>query len=278
MKIAVLADIHANLVALETVLADIDTWAPDAVMVAGDVINRGPQPVECLERVLERINRDGWKVLRGNHEDFVLTERNPPPDRAAWENEVFRHSTWTSERLGALASAIEAWPDQAEVEAPDGQEVRSVHASMVHNRHGLYEHMSDEDLLASIHPSPAVLAVGHTHVPFVRWLNGTLVVNVGAVGLPFDRDPRASYARLVHEEGGWQASIVRLDYDRAVTETAFHTSRYLADGGPMVTLILDELRHARPRLRHWHDRYEKHVAEGKLTVEESVRKQLASET
>ena len=48
MKIAVLADIHGNLPALEAVAAHVEAWQPDRVIVAGDLVNRGPRPLECL--------------------------------------------------------------------------------------------------------------------------------------------------------------------------------------------------------------------------------------
>ena len=47
MKLAVIADVHANWPALQAVAADIERWQADRVVVAGDVINRGPRPVEC---------------------------------------------------------------------------------------------------------------------------------------------------------------------------------------------------------------------------------------
>ena len=49
MKLAVLADIHANLPALLAVLDSIDAWRPDAVVVAGDIVNRGPRPQRTPE-------------------------------------------------------------------------------------------------------------------------------------------------------------------------------------------------------------------------------------
>ncbi|HEX7974983.1 MAG TPA: metallophosphoesterase, partial [Anaerolineales bacterium] len=72
MKLAVLADIHANYVALQAVAAHIQAWQPDAVIVAGDVINRGPRPAECLHFVLEKEKTEGWRLVRGNHEDYVI--------------------------------------------------------------------------------------------------------------------------------------------------------------------------------------------------------------
>ena len=77
MRIAVLSDIHGNLPALRTVIADIDAWSPDLVVVGGDIVNRGPRSGECLDVLVERQWADGWRLLRGNHEDFVLDCADP---------------------------------------------------------------------------------------------------------------------------------------------------------------------------------------------------------
>ncbi|NTU66001.1 MAG: metallophosphoesterase, partial [Chloroflexi bacterium] len=69
MKLAVLADIHSNWRALQAVADHIEQWQPDRVVVAGDVINRGPRPVECADFILAR----GWAWVRGNHEEYVLS-------------------------------------------------------------------------------------------------------------------------------------------------------------------------------------------------------------
>lgn len=270
MRIAILADIHSNLAALETAIRDILSRHPDEVIVAGDIINRGPQPRPCLERIFDLHHTRGWHLLRGNHEDFVLSEQTPTPQRAAWQNEVLQHTAWTAHQIGSLAAEVEAMPNQVDVIGPRGQSVRAVHASMESNRSGLFEHMDDREMLALMDPPPAVLCVGHTHRPFVRWIDGHLVVNAGAVGLPFDRDPRASYAWLEGNDGTWQADIVRLKYDRTRTEKAMHDSGYLADGGPMTALVVDELRHSRPNFQRWHRDYEAEVSAGKLTVQQAV--------
>ena len=61
-------------------------------------------------------------------------------------------------------------------------------------------------------PRPDVLVGGHTHVPFVRTVDGMLVVNAGTVGRPFDGDPRASWALLELEKGRARARIRRVEY------------------------------------------------------------------
>ena len=71
MRMVVLSDIHANLVALQAVLAAVDALAPDRVVVPGDTINRGPQPRRCLEIILERRDQQGWHVIKGNHAQYL---------------------------------------------------------------------------------------------------------------------------------------------------------------------------------------------------------------
>ena len=95
MKIAIISDIHGNLPAFQTVLEDLDSWQPDQVIVAGDVVNRGPRPVPCLEIVQERVETEGWQLVRGNHEDYVLNHTSPDAPRRGPVFEFLRSSYWT---------------------------------------------------------------------------------------------------------------------------------------------------------------------------------------
>lgn len=274
MRIAVLSDIHANRLALEAVRAAIADARPDHVVVAGDVINRGPEPRACLETILAMQRERNWLPIKGNHEDFVLMEAAGRTVNTEWERKLYAHTNWTMQRVRDLLPAVAAWPDRLSLNGPDGSEVRFVHASMRGNRHGLYEDMEEPELAELTAPAPSVLVAGHTHIPFVRQIDGTLIVNAGAVGMPFDGITRAAFALLEWRESGWRPHIVRLDYDRAAAERTFVETGYLSDAGVMVPLILDELRQARPRLGLWHRRYEADVAAGQLTIEESVERLL----
>ena len=62
MKIAVLTDIHANFRALETVIDHVERWNPDHIIVAGDIINRGPRSNCCKQVIEEKRLNDSWKV------------------------------------------------------------------------------------------------------------------------------------------------------------------------------------------------------------------------
>jgi predicted phosphodiesterase len=262
-RIAVLADIHGNLAALEAVADDIDRWAPDAVVVAGDIVNRGPQSAECLALIQQR-RRDGWLVMRGNHEGYVLDVAGAHQPRQGLEEEIRRSIAWTCRQLGDV-TPLAALPDRISLGAPDGGEVRVVHASMRHDRDNILPGTPDAELREQIAPAPAVLAVGHTHVPLVRTIDRTLVVNAGSVGMPFDGDLRASYAQLAWGQRGWQARIVRVAYDRAATDRAFTQSGFFAVGAA-AWVIYDEFCSAEPRLSTWLARYQRRVVAGELSV------------
>lgn len=276
MKLAVLADIHANLVALQAVAAHIEAWQPDQVVVAGDVVNRGPRPLECLRFVLEKKAAAGWLLVRGNHEDYVLCNAKSDAPRSGPAFEIHRHSFWTYQQLNGQISAIEAMPFQQSLSAPDGSEVRITHASMRGNRDGIYPKTTDDELRQKIQPQPALFCVGHTHLPLIRQIDNTTVVNVGSAGLPFDGDYQPSYGQLVWQDGEWQANIVRLDYDRQAAERDLFETGFIEGSGPLAYVILNELRTARSRLYWWNDQYYDLVLAEEMTMAETVQEFLAN--
>lgn len=271
MKIAVLADIHGNLTALQTVIDHIETWRPDQVIMAGDVVNRGPRPAECLQLVLQKQAEAGWLLVRGNHEDYVLENTRPDAPQSGPQREIYRNSFWTLGQLNGQIDTLEAMPFQVALPGPDRREVRAVHASMVDNRTGIYPGMSDEALRPLLAPAPAVLSVGHTHRPLIRWLDETLVVNVGSVGMSFDGDRRAAYAQLTWENGRWQARIIRLPYDWDIVEQDFHDTGFMADAGDLTRIMLVEFQQARPYLHQWIRQYEACVLAEEMSLSQSVR-------
>jgi predicted phosphodiesterase len=279
MKLAVLADIHGNLVALETVVAHIEQWQPDLVVVAGDIVNRGPRPGECLQFVRARQQNEGWWVIRGNHEDYVSRYADPEMVCSGLEFEIYRSAYWTYQQLNGDVSALETMPFHLDLTDPNGGQVRIVHASIHSVQDGIFPRTTDDELRQKIYlpdqPAPVLFCTAHTHWPLIRHLDETLVVNVGSVGLPFDGDHRAGYGQFTWQEGRWQAEIIRLEYDWAQAERDFFDTGYLAGGGPLVELILDELRTARPNLFKWTHQYQSAILAGEITLEDAVALFLA---
>jgi predicted phosphodiesterase len=274
MKVAVLADIHGNLSALERVTEHIAAWQADQVVMAGDVVNRGPQPRVCWQFIENRQQAAGWRLVRGNHEDYVLVHDEPDAPKSGPEFEIYRNSYWTYQKMEGKIGCLKAMPDQVSLTGPDGRELRIVHASMRGNRIGIYPETPDTMMAQLIAPPPALICVGHTHRPLLRQLNDTLVVNAGSVGMPFDGDRRAAYAQLTWQDGLWQAKIIRLDYDQTRTEEQFYSSGFIPGAGPLAEIMLIEFQQARSHIHRWLYQYEPMVLAGEMTMEESVRRYL----
>ncbi|GJM40730.1 MAG: metallophosphoesterase [Ardenticatenaceae bacterium] len=277
MKIAVISDIHGNMPALEAVTADIEKWQPDQVIVGGDIVNRGPLSRESLEWVLAKQANDGWQIVKGNHEDYVLEcAANGTESGTRFQISQFAH--WSYEQVADYVSLIANLPNQQSVFAPDGTELRVVHGSMRDNRDGIYTQTSDKELREQISPAPAVFVTGHTHRSLIRQIDDTTVVNVGSVGASFDGNQALSYGRFTWQSGkGWAAEIVRLPYDFAQLEQDYETSGFLAEGGPLPQLMLVELRRAGGLIYRWASRYQERVIDGEIDLVESVKRVLRDE-
>ena len=196
MKIAVLSDIHGNVPALREVVDDLNAWEPDQVIVNGDIVNRGPCSHTVLELILKRQEENGWHILSGNHEKYLLSCADLEFSKGDPSFEINRFAYWSLQQLNGAAAHLADLPEQFSWWAPDGSEFRVIHASMRSDRDGLYAEQSDEALARRIAPAPAVFVTGHTHQAFVRKVNDSLIVNTGSVGAPFDLDWRPSYGRF----------------------------------------------------------------------------------
>lgn len=278
MKLAVLADVHANLYALRSVVEDVEKWSPDHVIVAGDMLNRGPRPLECLQLIDAYAESEGWSLLRGNHEEYVLKQGEPDTPKSGPAFEVHLASYWTYKKIAEDVSLLHSLPLAISLEDPNGEEVRVTHASMMGIRDGIYPGMSDGVIRKRIGAPPRLFCVGHTHIPLVRHVDNTLVVNVGSAGLPFDGDLRLSYARLIWHMGVWEAEIVRLHYDIDSANRDFYETGYVSHAGPLIRLVLLELQQARSHLYQWGARYQDLVLNGELTMEQSVDDYIRNNT
>jgi diadenosine tetraphosphatase ApaH/serine/threonine PP2A family protein phosphatase len=192
--------------------------------------------------------------------------------------QIKQYAYWTYQQLADQVAALAALPDSYSLVAPDGRELRAVHAAMGNNRLGIYPDTTEAEIRERMSPPPAVFVTGHTHRPLMRQVDGTLVVNIGSVGSPFDEDRRLSYGRFTWTPSrGWQAEIPRLDYDWQQTERDYVTSGFLEYGGPLAQLMLLEHRKSRGLIHRWASRYQEAVLRGALTLAESVRKVMEDE-
>jgi predicted phosphodiesterase len=201
--IAILYDVHGNLPALEAVLADARAAGAERFVLGGDYALFGPWPRETVE-LLRELDAD-W--IRGNGERWTAHPADAPQDDV-----VQGAIAACRERLGeALSSELAALPFDL-----CRERTRYVHASPVSDvrSFGPEHDDSEEEMLEGV--LERRLVFGHTHLPFRRQANaGIELVNPGSVGMPFDGDPRASYA-LMPEEGEIDHRRVEYDHMRTV--------------------------------------------------------------
>lgn len=282
MKIAVLADIHANFQALQVTIDHVEKWKPDYVIVAGDTINRGPKPQNCLNLVLYKNKNDNWRLIRGNHEDYVIKQGSINSPREGPIADVHRASIWTYEQIERNLKPLEMMAFMQDLYDNKGKLIRIVHASMLGNRIGVYPETRDKDLRKLILGSndfnisiPNIFCAGHTHRPLIRKIDQILVVNAGSVGLPFDGDQRASYAQIEINNSNRLSRIIRLKYDIDKAIKDFKQSDYLDGGGPLVKLVLLELMTSKSHLYSWAKEYQALALQGRIGMKDSVDRYLA---
>ena len=266
MKFAILSDIHANMQALEAVADDIEKWRPDFTVVNGDIINRGPKPAECWRFVQARADSHNWQVTRGNHEEYVMRHLRPVEGQT-----FFPMSAWTVKQMVGHEEELFGMQEVWSHTHPDGGEIRAVHASMAGSQKGIYPRDSNEKVREMIAPAPAVISIGHIHLPYVKFVDKTLIVNSGSAGQPCYGEKKACYARVMWQDGGWQAEIMRIPYDRAATNRDWFESGILEETAKhdlMTVLVYHEWRTAHPLMLKWFFEYFPAVKAGE--VEEKV--------
>ena len=274
MKIAVLTDIHANFRALETVTDHIERWNPDHVIVAGDIVNRGPRSECCKQKIEEKHFKDDWKVIRGNHEDYVIERDDPDDPKSGILFDVYQPVHFAYHQLNQNISFLRSLPNCINMKIPNLGTIRVCHASMLGNRVGIYPEDKNEKIIKKISPPPAVFVAGHTHRSLVHRINSALIVNAGSVGLPFDGDTRAAYAQITYRKGQWFAEIIRLKYNLQSAEKDFRDFGFFEGGGPLANIILLELRSGLGQLYQWVSEYYSPIKNGEISVAEATKKYL----
>jgi predicted phosphodiesterase len=198
--LAVLYDIHANLLALEAVLADAEAAKAQAYLLGGDYGAWGPDPLECVER-LRALPHTTW--IRGNGERWT---REPPLDRPEVAEALRERESGYGTEEGWLYSL------QSSVELDD---VLYVHGSPLADVESFPAEAGEDDerMLDGVRDRTVVF--GHSHLQFRRaGPNGTMLINPGSVGMPLDGDVRAAYA-LRSDDGEFEFRRVEYDVERA---------------------------------------------------------------
>ncbi len=212
MRIAILSDIHSNIVALNAVAADMSIRSLEGAIHLGDLVGHGPRPNEAVERIIEL----GIHGVVGNYDMGVLDPDAEngrallKPGHSQALKDVFY---WTRDKLGDKARKhLSELPAQIRLEEGD-RTILLTHGSPERPTEYLYQDTPRARLDELFKGSGAdILIVGHTHIPHITELGDNLFINPGSVGRPTDGDPRASYL-IVDTESGFRAENIRVTFD-----------------------------------------------------------------
>jgi putative phosphoesterase len=216
MRIAVLSDIHGNLLGLDACLTDLESQGgSDGIIVAGDLCLDGPKP----KKVLQRLEEIGAACIRGNTDRYLSEETAGETFAPAEVAQI----AWTQRDVGERwLSWLKELPFALRIGEDDNQ-LLIVHANPKSDDEHIWPDADEADLRRLIGDERATtIAFGHLHLPYVRAWRGKLLANVASAGLPKDGDPRAGYAIFTERHGGWQVKHrrVRFDVKRVATQLA----------------------------------------------------------
>lgn len=247
MRLAVLADVHANLPALEAVLADLRPYDVDGIIVAGDHVTTGPYPTETL-RLLRAL---GCWLIRGNTDNYLLAyDAGDVPD--SWNRgDQWAALRWVYRRLDReTLDWLASLPEQRVIALDGTAPIRVVHGSPSSPSEHLFPDRDPATLrlfqragflpadrepvkldLALAQIDEPVLVCGHSHIPWHQEQAGRLALNPGSVGFPIDGSVCAQYALLAWRDDRWQARLQAVPYDMDEIRAAYRESGLLAEGG-----------------------------------------------
>ncbi|MDY7079102.1 MAG: metallophosphoesterase family protein [Chloroflexota bacterium] len=220
MKVALIGDVHANLPALEAVLAHIREQNIAKIWHVGDFVGYGAFPDQVVQRlrkenVLSIIGNYDLKVLQFKQKKKKWRKKKQPQKYLAFEWAYENLSKKNRKYLRFLSKEIRV--------KVKGRRILLTHGSPASNDEPLTPDTSEKRLreLARIARADVVIC-GHSHQPFVRQVDDVWFINTGSVGRPDDGDPRACYAVLQFGSKQIQVQHHRVEYDVERAVAAIH--------------------------------------------------------
>ena len=216
-QIAVLSDIHGNLLALEAVAAEIRREKPDAVLIAGDLVLNGPDPNGCVD-ALRLLESEGALIVSGNTDiavgDFDYGSAYPQYQDGVPDT-ITAAAEWAHDELGDdQLDWLRRLPAERRMRADGDTLILVVHASPGSQTRGFDQALDNNVIFErAAAPDARVICVGHTHLPEVRDLGFKVIVNDGSCGYVFDGEPTASWAMVTIANGTVDAVIRRTAFD-----------------------------------------------------------------
>ena len=219
LKIALIGDIHANLPALEAVLADIKERGANIVINAGDIIGYGAFPDE----VITLLRENHVISISGNYDLAVLKAGKRTGEGKGKKTEVKKYSRIYRSISPSNRKFLQALPKTLDL-VFGGKKIHISHGDKKSPVKAFTENSSKSALLDAYKITKAdIIVTGHSHKPFARETEGRWFVNTGSVGMPKDGDPRVSYALMTLNP--FSLYHIRVPYDVQRSVEAIYEDR-----------------------------------------------------
>ncbi|WP_419955548.1 metallophosphoesterase family protein [Neobacillus niacini] len=224
MKITFISDIHGNAIALDAVLQDIEQQGIDQIYVLGDICYRGPEP----KRSLDLVRSLHTEVIKGNADEWVVrgVQKGEVADKVLELMNLERQ--WTVKQLEPTdIEYLESLPTTLNLTIEDVQ-LSAFHATPTNLFDVILPNADDNQIETSLMQAQGsqVFIYAHIHKPYIRYINGKVIMNIGSVGLPFDGLTKASYGLVEVEDGHIKTSIRRVNYDFEKVAALYHEVNY----------------------------------------------------
>lgn len=243
MKIAVLADIHSNLSALNAVLNKCKELNISHYIIAGDHISDCPSPIEVIDLLLE-LNAT---YIKGNREQYILDYLSSCSND--WENyNQMSNMQWTLERLRTKdIEWLQGLKEHETLNFENMDSIKVVHGSPDDMFEHLYGHKEERLKEVLLEINEKVLICGHSHLPWSKRMDDKLVVNPGSVGVSFNNSVAADFAVLTWCDEIWKVDHYSEGYSYDELYKSFISSGLYTDGGIWGKLVLQSLREGKNR-------------------------------
>jgi len=219
MRIAIISDIHGNLVGLNAVLKDIKSRHVDQIIFLGDAATLGPQPVEVIAKLIEI----KCLCILGNHDEYMI---KPEIINTYTKDQLITDAVaWCKDQLSKNdIEFLSTFQRNIEIHLDDSLHLVCYHGSPLSNTDII---LSDTPALQIDqildHDMEDIYAGGHTHIQMMRQHKGHYIINSGSVGQPFsefnyNRPPHilpwAEYAIVSYEKNMLAIMLKRVDINK----------------------------------------------------------------
>ena len=214
MKIAIISDIHANTLALEAVLNQINSFGADKIFCLGDILMAGYDPNGTAKTILEL---DNLEIIQGNTDKMVACFSQELLEKAKNKFPCMGYALEDDLKIidEKYKDFVRNLPENRYIEI-NGLKIQLVHGSPRQQDENIYPDLALNDVEKMVENSNADLILcGHTHIPCGYSLNsGKTVVNVGSVGRSMTEDKMPYWALLeINNDGTFQIEHKSVNYD-----------------------------------------------------------------